>query len=486
MITNTVLGNLEKLFTAEHNLDFYSGAGVTATYICSTKSHAIQSLVFAAFRILIQRHSILSAIPLDEHKSAPYFGKLSEIDLRTCTSFVERKEAIFLDDMGMVDRELDVLLESQHKLNWKDDQGKKPFWRAIILQSAGLNNQITVSWIFHHALSDGVSGLVFHKHLLRILNQLEQKELLEDGPIVKIPKVELVPPLEGLYKLRLGVSFIIENLWCEWISKRHSKSKLWTGAKCTPDPKFKTLKFRTIVLSKLDTDSLLEMSRNNKTTLSGTLECVTSAAVLVNLDSKKFDRITVAGAISFRRFFRLEGKDIDNEIGVYVSTYRNEHINPISTHSDLIQETKASGQNHVSNIFSWDEARAVRSVINEEIARKGRNSMAGLAHWIGNPNSFWLGKLGKYREEAFCITNIGSWKPETSEDDKWKLSRVVFSQCSSIVGPAFTLSIATGGDGCLVLGFSWLESVVEALLMERIMESIKECIQCLVSGSMKN
>jgi hypothetical protein len=57
---------------------------------------------------------------------------------------------------------------------------------------------------------------------------------------------------------------------------------------------------------------------------------------------------------------------------------------------------------------------------------------------------------------------------------------VVFSQSSAVSGPVFALSISTGGDGCLVLVFSWLKSVVEGSLMEKAMENVRECVSGLV------
>jgi hypothetical protein len=102
------------------------------------------------------------------------------------------------------------VLESQHKLHWKDDVGTKPFWCIIILRSPGVDNQFMVSWVFHHALSDGTSGLVFHRGLLTALNS--SKETLEDGSIVGTPKENLVPPLDKIHKLPLTLLFVMKGL----------------------------------------------------------------------------------------------------------------------------------------------------------------------------------------------------------------------------------------------------------------------------------
>ncbi|KAH8721522.1 alcohol acetyltransferase [Phaeosphaeriaceae sp. PMI808] len=393
-----------------------------------------------------------------------------------CTSFFERKGPFFPTEAGEVDGEIDALLESQHReLHWRDDVGTKAFWRIIVVRSPGVENQFVVSWIFHHGLSDGTSGLVFHGDLLAALNSFKGKQTLEDGPMVETPKTDLIPALEKLHKLPFTLPFVLQSLWRDWFPKRHPK--LWTGAKITNDPKFKTLKFRTVVLSKQDTLKLLQSSRENKTTLTGALECITSSAVLANLDPSKHDRVTVDGAVSFRRFITLPDIDIEDQIGVYVSVYMNEHVNSISS------EGKTTSQATALDIFSWAEARAVRSVIDKEIAKHGTNSRVSLIRWLGNLNSFWLSKVGKEREETFEVTNIGVWKPKPEEENgDWKVGRMIFSQCSGVTGPAFALSIATGRDGCLVLSFSWLEGIVEGSLMEKIIASVEECMARLVSG----
>lgn len=161
------------------------------------------------------------------------------------------------------------------------------------------------------------------------------------------------------------------------------------------------------MLSKEDTAKLLKKSRDNKTTLSRALECIASSAVLANLDPLKYDRVAVDGAISFRRFLSLPNKDIEDQIGVYVSVYLNEHVRPVSTPPSSTNEDNTADQTTALDIFSWADTRAVRSVIAEEIARNGKNSIVGLLRWVSNLNSFCLSKLGKHRDETFEITKIG-------------------------------------------------------------------------------
>jgi hypothetical protein len=117
----------------------------------------------------------------------------------------------------------------------------------------------------------------------------------------------------------------------------------------------------------------------------------------------------------------------------------------------------------------------------KEITKNGKNSVVSLLRWVGNQTASLSGKVGQDREETFEITNIGVWKQESQQEySDWKIGRVVFSQSSAVSGPVFALSISTGGNGCSVLVFSWLESVVEGSLMEKAMGNVRECVSGLV------
>jgi hypothetical protein len=116
------------------------------------------------------------------------------------------------------------------------------------------------------------------------------------------------------------------------------------------------LKLRTIVLSEEDTAKILQLSRVNKTTLTATLECVTSSAILTNLDLSKAQCVKVDGALSFRCFRNQLDIVIDNQMGAYVSQYWNEHVHSNSASPGSITGTQAAGQITALDIFSWTDA----------------------------------------------------------------------------------------------------------------------------------
>lgn len=104
----------------------------------------------------------------------------------------------------------------------------------------------------------------------------------------------------------------------------------------------------------------------------------------------------------------------------------------------------------------------------------------------------WLkGMVGKERGSSFDVSNLGvvrgnvEGEAEGGGEDgvakRWDIGRVVFSRSAWVSGSAFTASVVTGGDGCLVLGFVWQEGVVGNEFVKRIVELVEKQIEVLAS-----
>ena len=131
----------------------------------STPIIPLKQSVFAALAAVIQKHPILSAIPVSEDSASPYFARLPSINLEEAVTFITR----FTTPSGR-DVELDGILEDQHNTNFKSNYGLLPFWRLVIITLPGVENALTASFIFHHSLGDGTSGLIFQKDLHSFLS----------------------------------------------------------------------------------------------------------------------------------------------------------------------------------------------------------------------------------------------------------------------------------------------------------------------------
>ncbi|KAF1997062.1 hypothetical protein P154DRAFT_298047 [Amniculicola lignicola CBS 123094] len=489
-------GPIEKYSTARHHLGFYKNVGVIATYSNPSTTTPLEATIYAAVAKVISAHPILSAIALSEDTNDAHYARLPSVDLKTSVRFVERKSSIPGD--GVADIELDAILEDEHNRDFKFETIPIPNWRLIVLSEPGSSKNFTAAFIFHHALGDGKSGLNFHRTLLSALQSLPST--LEDvETIVQSLDTPLLPPLEQLHPLPLGIFYIFQQLWNDfWPTTTPTR---WTGRDlCIPSSSTPYIaKFRHIALSKATTSTLLTLSRKNKTTLQGTLETLLAATIILNLEEGKYDRLSVVGAISLRPLLlpppgsSTTQEEIQNGMGVYVSKYSYEHHYPSSLPLATSSSSNATPtpQPKAIDLFSWDEARKVREAITLELEKKGRNTATGLLRWVSDIPKFFREKVGKVREDSFELSNIGVFSalPGKAEGENvvegtWEVGRVVFSQSASVMGQPIQCCVASGGDGCAVVGFSWFEEVVNVgggeRLIERVVESFEESIEDLV------
>jgi hypothetical protein len=466
-------GRLETFSTARHHLGFYKNVGFTVEYTSSgVPEVSLESQVYVALRHVIAEHPNLSVIPLNEDQSYPnvYLARLPEIDLRKCVEFRGRKTPFSKD--GEADEELDELLAEQHSRDSKEELGSKPFWRLIVLTLPNDATKFTATWMWHHALADGASALLFHESFTAGLNSAEMTS--DANPIIKSTTTDLLPPLEDLHPMPISWSFFLGAIFSSLLPSLFAKrpAKLWTGnavptdATSIPHPRY-----RTLVLSTETTRKLAQVSREEKTSVTATLQCLLAASLFANLPATEYDRLKIQGPISMKRFLNVEEKQMTNAI----TTYSYLHSRPLSP-------LTATSTSNVLQKLSWNEARAVKSTITAELAKEGRDSPIALLRYVSDMPKYFLEKLGQPRDPTTEISNVGVWQVKQESEDKWKVGRMVFSQCPNLVTGAFAVSAVTGGDGNAVLNFCWCEGAVEEGMMQKVVEGVREGVEGLVGG----
>jgi hypothetical protein len=467
-------GRLETYSTARHHLGFYKNVGFTAEYVASgNNQQSLQDRVYIALRNVIAHHPTLSAITLNEDQSYPnvHFARLPEIDLRTCVEICERKTP-FPND-GEADEELDQLLAQQHSRDFKDDLGSKPFWRLFVLASPNDSSRFTATWMWHHALADGGSAFLFHESFLGGLNSSEADGNTE--PIVKSSLTALAPPLEDLHAMTISWPFFIKAILGALLPSMFAKRppKLWTGNPVQPDP---TLipqpRYRTLVLSKANTDKLVQLSRSEKTSVTATLQCLLAASLFTHLPAQDYEKLKIEGPISMKKFLPVEEKQMTMAIAEY--SYLHSRI--------ASGNSKQSAKPSVLQQFSWDEARAVKSTMSAEVAKSGVDNPVALLKYVSSMPQLLLDKLGKPRNPTAELSSVGVWQ-NNKRLGRWNVGRIVFSQSPNVVTSAFAASLVTGGDGNAALNFCWAEGAVEEQIMQDVIEGVNIGVEELVGGS---
>lgn len=136
---------------------------------------------------------------MNEGAPDPYFASLPSIDLNRTITFLDRSQSSAGAEGE--NKELDAILKDQHNTDFKAEYSTLPFWRLIILQSRG-GTEFTTSFIYHHAIGDGVSGLAFPNAFRNALEAASASSLPNyktENIIVPDKNTSILPPLEELH-----------------------------------------------------------------------------------------------------------------------------------------------------------------------------------------------------------------------------------------------------------------------------------------------
>ncbi|KAE8863508.1 hypothetical protein PTNB73_06715 [Pyrenophora teres f. teres] len=467
-------GRLETHSTARHHLGLYKTVGLTAEYkVPSSTQLSLESHVYGALRHVISHHSNLSAIALSEDQSYPnaYFARLPAINLRTCVEFLQRKSPFPEDDES--DQELDKILVQQHSRDFKQDLGSKPFWRVLVVTSPGDVTRFTATWVWHHALADGISGFIFHDSFLAGLNSLKEEDSTD--PIVKSPSTPLLPPLEELHPMPISWPFFLHAILASILPSIFAKRpvKLWTGRPIPLDVTIESkTRLRTLVFSKPTTTKLAQVSRREKTSVTATLQCLLTASLFSLLPAAEYQRLIIEGPMSVRRFLNVKDDQMTDAFAQYQFL-----------HERTANDAQARP---ILQYFSWDTARAVKSVIAAEAAKGGNDNFIALLRYVSSMHQFLLGKMGKPRTPSAEVSNVGVWQgaksQATQSETKWRIGRMVFSQSHNIVANPFAMNVVTGGDGNAVASFCWSEAAVDEDFMNKVIDGVREGVEELAVG----
>ncbi|OAX80134.1 hypothetical protein ACJ72_05541 [Emergomyces africanus] len=456
------VGLLERYSTARHYLGFYVNVAVTATYtlpeICP---HPARSYIYKACKTLIGQHPTLSAIPVGEETDEPYFVRLPSIDLDNCVFFEERRQRErnpLSNEPPNSDPDLDLeeLLHIQHNIPFSPPS---PFWRLCVLTNPDHAHVFTASFVFHHAIGDGSSGMAFHKTFLHALHLAlsSSSSSVEVVNTIESPKIPLLPNIEELHLMPVSIPFLLSILFKEKIWNKRNPN-LWTGSKIAMPLQ---TEIRHLVLSKSQTVSFRDICRKNRTTVTAALQTLVAGAIFVNL-STHHSQLRCVGAISNRRW--LGDSISDDSMGVFVQDF----------HDSYYRESFFDQEGNFK--FPWDEAIRSRGTIKDTINRRGKNAMPNLLKYVTNFHSeVLMSKVGKNREDSYEVSNLGVFRSNLEPDAESRsprVGRMVFSQSANVTGSALEVSAITGGDGCLALAFSWQKDVVGLHLIDDIMKAV--------------
>ena len=374
------------------------------------------------------------------------------------------------------DRELEVILESQHRQLWPQ-LNSRPGWKVVIVSSRHLDaTQMSFDAIFafHHAIADGLSGMVFHRSILETLNSSMQSHIPMDR-ILEIPNtITLGPAVENVITFRISWKFFLTAIWDSlrpsWLFP--DTSLPWTGGICNHSSiQCYESRVKILTIQPTDLTNILATCRAQKATITGLIHAVVLTSLTSHVpDSTSFSSVT---PYSLRG---LTGLSVMNEMGVQVgglpSKYTPETISAIRDAGDAAQLTD----------LLWHLARTFRADMDKEISQLPNDNLIGMLPYVANLHNFFTSKIGTPRDETYEISNVGSLENENSRGKKWKIERVIFSQSGAVTGPAVNFSVASVAGGPMTITVTWLEGAIEEILANNLAKDVEYALRNIGVG----
>ncbi|SJL03911.1 uncharacterized protein ARMOST_07268 [Armillaria ostoyae] len=365
-----------------------------------------KQVLFPALRVLIQTHGALGVHVVDRDAVQPVYSRLRSVNLADVVEYVHGST-------------ITEVMETQF-LRPFDTSSEAPLWRLVVLDE----KIVVLAW--HHCIGDGLSGVAFHRTLLKALQQTQPQDI---GSPVEVPltakflpsvesAVNVSPPL--LNVLREILNLLLPTSWTP-------RATAWTGNPVGHTPHTAT-RVRIMQFSALDVARFHEECRSHKATVTSTLYALTISVlshIIQDIEPlKKYKTIATSIPISLRSLSGASEEDMCE----CVSTH---HTYPVFQPE-----------------FSWRLASTYASTLREQ-KTASPPAVGMLRYLFGRFVPYFTGQYDAKRERGLEISNVG--RIVTRGDDAWSLDDMWFAQCDSYVGSALKVNVVGPPSGSLTI-----------------------------------
>ena len=449
-------------------LGFYHNVGMTAAFTIPLPSASpLLPIIYASLAAVMYSHPILSSIPVDELSNAAFAPmpsiSLPEVVHHRFRSFPSNLDATFIDN------ELDTELQVQHNTGFP---ASLPRWRLLVLQDplpAKDGISFTASFIFHHALGDGLSGLAFLRPFAYALRS--QPDVLQSTTI-STSMISLLPPLESIHcDPPVPPAALSPPPNCVSVSSS-PQGGLWAGSNPSITLPL-TSRFRSFTLTPYNTRVFRSRCRSESTTVTAVLQTILAFSIF-NAIPSEYDRLQGSCSLSLRPFLRTSIPE--NGMGTFVAgcakTYLRENIT---------LENSGGQKAGTAMARLWNEARRTRDAIQAGLKRESEKLNNKLPGQPQDTAAHLQGLVGQQRVASFDVNNLGVFNlPRHSTEVH--VGRVVFSASASVVGAALKMNIVTGLEEDMTIGFVWQKEVVLDEVVEKIIGGVQAMVEELGDG----
>ena len=429
----------------------------------------IKSMVFLALKTVIEHHPILGVIVEDESDpKSSRWQRVDSVNLDNHVSFTKLEST----------RSLDQLLQGFNRLPI-DRVDQVPLWRVVVTSEppATATTQATsgnyfISFIFHHAICDGLSGCAFHVDFLEAVNDLAANttsETLSTSALVRVPQNNLVDNVETRLNFSLGLFFTAKAIFNAFVFSKHDP-KHWSGPGVTQARPPQT-RLRSFSVPYKTTEKLQQVCRSYDTTITALITVLVARRLATMYP--EHSRFTASIPFSLRRLGGYSPRDM----GVFFAAVSPP---PMFSSEDVIppgyisckSETECPTQDDPK---LWDAAQACRKHI--IAGALVHNSSLGLLKYAGDLEVYMRGLLAKPREVAFEVTNLGVIDIALpASEGKASFDKLICSSSMSSFGPVYCVHLASVKQGDLSLVLSWEDGIVSDDEAEELILSLEKSL----------
>lgn len=439
------------------------------------------SIRAALTEIVLSRLPALRVGIEGEDTKKPVFVALPSLDLRDHLEFVVRPPGLSADEYD------GLLIEDLRRENarpWLDLETHSP-WRLVVFLNLS-ENWADVAFEVHHALADGKSGLVFHNHLVEVLNAggsaAGAEKNAENSDILSFTELpQLVPTQEELIKFTLSWSFFLGTLWKElgpgWFNGT-PPVETYTGHKVALEHSLKG-NLRLFHLSPENAQALLDGCRAHGITLTALVQGLMMVLFARRFSGDIAPSFSCVMPISLRPFVPSGATELD---------INRNMANLVSGHSysfekNVAEEGRAVAENDAEDDEKvWRAAAAVSANLKAALSNITEDNVLGLLAWVSDWHDWWRKHEGKTRDSTWTVSNTGSILPggeesSSSAEGTWRRTRNFYSQ--SAMGKDSLISVNIGGvrGGELSFVTAWAYGVVEDDFANLLTDDLRACLE---------
>ncbi|KAJ4295785.1 hypothetical protein N0V88_004487 [Collariella sp. IMI 366227] len=466
------LGPCEIYSSSRHALGFYKCVINTCRYsvsLAALGSAPVRDVLKVAITNVVHATPSLNVGIAGEETSKPYFVQQPSVNIEQHFEFLEKPQT----DPNARDSTLLEILQNQHDRRWPDIENRPP-WKltVVVWDPAPESGTLVLDAVFavHHSIADGRSTALFHTKLLDQLNGHKLDTLGAD---------KFVKPQEELVKFTTSWGFLFQTLWRElgpaWLGGQ-SLTAPWAGKPMTLEPC--RTRLRLVTVSAVAVPHIISACRANQATLTPLIHTLALASLARLVPAEEAQTFMTSTPIDLRPFIQSDSQleSSKRPFGVFVTT-----------HSHTFDESILTTFREVpSDDKIWKTASELRQSMKQHVDNVPQDDIMSMLGWVSDWKQFWLSKLGKPRQTAWEISNIGSIAgghgPEGQATEGWKIQRSVMSQGASVAGAAIFISVAGVTEGDLSLALGWQEGIVDEQTVKGLAQDLQTGLDRLGRG----